>query len=42
MLDALGVSLAGLFLHENHVTSQAHAAFCDSLALRYICFSLVT
>ena len=32
MLEALGVFLVGLFLHENHITSQGHAAYCDSLA----------
>ena len=32
MLEASGVFLVGLFLHENHVTSQGHAAYCDSLA----------
>ena len=31
MLEASGVFLVGLFLHENHVTSQAHPAYCDSL-----------
>ena len=31
-LEASGVFLVGLFLHENHVTSQGHAARCDSLA----------
>ena len=31
-LEASGVFLVGLFLHENHVTSQGHAAYCDSLA----------
>lgn len=33
MLEASGVSVVGLFLHENHVTSQGHAAYCDSLAV---------
>ena len=31
-LEASGVFLVGSFLHENHVTSQGHAAHCDSLA----------
>ena len=32
MLEASGVFLVGLFLFENHLTSQCHAAYCDSLA----------
>ena len=32
MLEASGVFLVGLFLHENHVISQGHAGYCDSLA----------
>ena len=32
MLEASGVSLVGLFLHENHVTSQDHVAYCQCLA----------
>ena len=32
MLEASGLFLAGLFLHENHVTRQGHAAYCDSVA----------
>ena len=32
MLEASGVFLVGLFLFENHATSQCHAAYCDSLA----------
>ena len=31
-LEASGVFLVGSFLHENHGTSQGHAAHCDSLA----------
>ena len=31
-LEESGVFLVGLFLHENQVTSQGHAAYCDSLA----------
>ena len=32
MLEASGVFLVGLFLHKNHISSQGHAAYCDSLA----------
>ena len=32
MFEASGVFLVGLFLHENHVTRQGHAAYCDSVA----------
>ena len=32
MLEASGVFMVGLFLHENHISSQGHAAYCDSLA----------
>ena len=30
--NTYGVQSCGLFLHENHVTSQGHAAYCNSLA----------
>ena len=41
MLEASGVFLVGLFLHENHVTSQGHAAYCNSLAGIYIYISYI-
>ena len=39
MLEASSVFLVGLFLHKNHVTSQGHAAYCDSLAGISVFFS---